>query len=103
MSDGGRDRAALGVRAWKAYQEWSAQRTAVRSIDRLGGTRQHLSVNPSDQQYQSNEAKQNGKALYEYENIPPKLRTVWAEDDEFNARVEGQDEMQAEQRQRDRI
>jgi hypothetical protein len=32
MSDGGRDRATLGVEAWKSSQEWSVQRAAVRSI-----------------------------------------------------------------------
>jgi hypothetical protein len=38
MSDGGRDRALLGVEVWKSSQKWSVQRSAVRSIawlDRL--------------------------------------------------------------------
>ena len=32
MSDGGRDRASLGVEVWKSSQKWSVQRSAVRSI-----------------------------------------------------------------------
>jgi hypothetical protein len=32
MSDGGRDRASLGVEVWKSSQKWNAQRAAVRSI-----------------------------------------------------------------------
>ena len=32
MSDGGRERASLGVEVWKSSQKWSAQRSAVRSI-----------------------------------------------------------------------
>ena len=32
MSDGGRDRASLGVEVWKSSQKWSARRSAVRSI-----------------------------------------------------------------------
>jgi hypothetical protein len=36
MSDGGRDRASLGVEGWKSSQEWSVQRSAVRSIAWLG-------------------------------------------------------------------
>ena len=32
MSDGGRERASLGVKVWKSSQNWSAQRSAVRSI-----------------------------------------------------------------------
>ena len=32
MSDGGRDRAAVGVKVWKSSQKWSVQRSAVRSI-----------------------------------------------------------------------
>jgi hypothetical protein len=32
MSDGGRDRASLGVEFWKSSQMWSVQRSAVRSI-----------------------------------------------------------------------
>src|SRR5947209_8757624 len=35
MSDGGRDRASLGVEVWKSSQKWSVQRSAVRSIARL--------------------------------------------------------------------
>jgi len=35
MSDGGRERPLLGVNVWKSSQEWSAQRSAVRSIARL--------------------------------------------------------------------
>src|SRR5207248_7902400 len=38
MSDGGRGRALLGVEVWKSSQEWSVERSAVRSIawlDRL--------------------------------------------------------------------
>jgi hypothetical protein len=36
MSDGGRDRASLGVEVWKSSQKWSVQRSAVRSIAWLG-------------------------------------------------------------------
>ena len=36
MSDGGRDRAAVGVKVWKSSQKWSVQRFAVRSIAWLG-------------------------------------------------------------------
>jgi hypothetical protein len=36
MSDGGRERALLGVEGWKSSQEWSVQRSAVRSIAWLG-------------------------------------------------------------------
>jgi hypothetical protein len=32
MSDGGRERATLGVKVWKSSQKWSVQRSAVRSI-----------------------------------------------------------------------
>jgi hypothetical protein len=32
MSDGGGDRASLGVEVWKSSQKWSVQRSAVRSI-----------------------------------------------------------------------
>jgi hypothetical protein len=32
MSDGGRDRASLGVKVWKSSQKWSVRRFAVRSI-----------------------------------------------------------------------
>jgi len=35
MSDGGRERASLGVEVWKSSQNRSAQRSAVRSIARL--------------------------------------------------------------------
>jgi hypothetical protein len=37
MSDGGRERAALGVEVWKPSQKWSVQRSAVRSIAWLDG------------------------------------------------------------------
>jgi len=36
MSDGGRERASLGVKEWKSFQKWSVQRSAVRSIPWLG-------------------------------------------------------------------
>jgi hypothetical protein len=36
MSDGGRDRASLGVKVWKSFQKWSVRRSAVRSIAWLG-------------------------------------------------------------------
>ena len=36
MSDGGRERASLGVEVWKSSQNLSAQRSAVRSIAWLG-------------------------------------------------------------------
>ena len=38
MSDGGRERASLGVNVWRSSQKWSGQRSDVRSIawlDRL--------------------------------------------------------------------
>jgi hypothetical protein len=39
MSDGGRDRASLGVEVWKSSQKWSLQRSAVRSIAWLDRSR----------------------------------------------------------------
>jgi hypothetical protein len=36
MSDGGRERASLGVEVLKSSQKWSVQRSAVRSIAWLG-------------------------------------------------------------------
>jgi hypothetical protein len=36
MSDGGRDRALLGVEVWKSCQKWSVRLSAVRSIAWLG-------------------------------------------------------------------
>jgi len=32
MSDGGRERASVGVEVWTSSQKWSVQRSAVRSI-----------------------------------------------------------------------
>jgi hypothetical protein len=37
MSDGGRDRASLGVKVWKSSQKWRTKRPAVRSIAWLDG------------------------------------------------------------------
>ena len=39
MSDGGRERASLGVEVQKSSQKWSVQRSAVRSIAWLGALR----------------------------------------------------------------
>jgi hypothetical protein len=39
MSDGGRERALLGVEVWKSSQKWSAQRSVVRSIAWLDAAR----------------------------------------------------------------
>ena len=39
MSDGGRDRASLGVKMWKSSQNVDAERSAVRSIAWLGSPR----------------------------------------------------------------
>jgi hypothetical protein len=36
MSDGGRERASLGMKIWKSFQKWGVQRSAVRSIAWLG-------------------------------------------------------------------
>jgi len=36
MSDGGRNRASVGMKVWKSSQKWSVQRSAVRSIAWLG-------------------------------------------------------------------
>jgi hypothetical protein len=36
MSDGGRERALLGVEVWKSSQKWSVRRSAIRSIAWLG-------------------------------------------------------------------
>jgi hypothetical protein len=36
MSDGGQERASLGVELSKSYQRWGARRSAVRSIGWLG-------------------------------------------------------------------
>jgi hypothetical protein len=41
MSDGGRERASLGVKVWKSSQKWSARRSAVRSIAWLGDLTWH--------------------------------------------------------------
>ena len=39
ISDGGRERASLGVGVWKSSQKWNVQRSAVRSIAWLDGWR----------------------------------------------------------------
>jgi hypothetical protein len=39
MSDGGRERALIGAEAWNSFQQWSARRSAVRSIAWLDGLR----------------------------------------------------------------
>src|SRR5436190_8037883 len=39
MSDGGRDRASIGLNVWKSSQKWSVRRSAVRSIAWLDGSR----------------------------------------------------------------
>ena len=39
MSDGGRERASIGVEVWKSSQRWSVQRSVVRSIAWLDGGR----------------------------------------------------------------
>src|ERR1043165_4898864 len=39
MSDGGRDRASVGVEVWKSSQKWSVRPSAVRSIAWLDGGR----------------------------------------------------------------
>ena len=36
MSDGGRDRASIGMDVWKSCQKWRVRRSAVRSIAWLG-------------------------------------------------------------------
>jgi hypothetical protein len=43
MSDGGRERALLGMKVWKSYQMWSAQRSSVRAIAWLDGWRGFIS------------------------------------------------------------
>jgi len=74
----------------------NAKRVAVRSSTWLGVGRQHVSVYPSDQQYQCKEAERNGNGLYANKNISPQFRTVWAEEDEDNMRIERDDEMDTE-------
>ena len=37
MSDGGRNRAPLGLKVWKSSQKWGIRRSAVRSIAWLDG------------------------------------------------------------------
>ncbi len=32
MSDGGRERASIGLKVWNSFQKWSVRRSAVRSI-----------------------------------------------------------------------
>ena len=44
MSDGGRERASLGVEGWKSSQKWRAERSAVRSIAWLGRLACYVSV-----------------------------------------------------------
>jgi hypothetical protein len=46
MSDGGRERAPVGVKVWKSSQKRSVQRSAVRSIAWLGLFVAKLSVSP---------------------------------------------------------
>jgi len=48
MSDGGRNRASLGVGVWKASQKWSVQRSAVRSIAWLGVADSQTKCNTDD-------------------------------------------------------
>src|SRR5205814_8636583 len=43
MSDGGRERASLGVEVWKSSQKWSAKRSVVRSIAWLDLSGERLS------------------------------------------------------------
>src|SRR5947207_7725432 len=43
MSDGGRDRASLGVEVWKSSKKWSAQRSGVRSIAWSERSEEHTS------------------------------------------------------------
>jgi hypothetical protein len=44
MSDGGRERASLGVEVWKSSQKLSVQRSAVRSIVWLGASGGFIAV-----------------------------------------------------------
>src|SRR5215212_1156856 len=46
MSDGGRERASLGLNVWKSSQKWGAQRSAVRSIAWLGAWREFVVIRP---------------------------------------------------------
>ena len=48
MSDGGRERASLGMEVWKSSQKWSARRSAVRSIAWLGLADSQTKCNTAD-------------------------------------------------------
>src|SRR6266850_1348160 len=48
MSDGGRERALLGVGVWKSSQKWSVRRSAVRSIAWLDGADSQTKCNTDD-------------------------------------------------------
>src|SRR5437899_6380354 len=62
MSDGGRDRASLGVGVWKSSQKWSVQRSAVRCIALLV-IQQLFMVERSGSQSGRSEAVNNSAAL----------------------------------------
>src|SRR5437762_10415643 len=57
MSDGGRDRALLGVEVWKSSQKWSVRRSAVRSIAWLGVSAKQL-VRPYELLFETGRTRQ---------------------------------------------
>src|SRR5437762_13599468 len=71
MSDGGRERASLGLGVWKSSQKWSVLRSAVRSIAWLGLSRgKHSLVSSDARQYLLNLLFGNSKVLH---HLCPKL------------------------------
>jgi len=56
MSDGGRERASLGVEVWKSSQKWSVQRSAVRSIAWLDASCLECAPNVRVMEHDQNES-----------------------------------------------
>src|SRR5450755_3178989 len=62
MSDGGRERALLGVEVWKSSQKSSVQRSAVRSIAWLDAGRSRRTA-LTDERYQRRNHQHNEQQL----------------------------------------
>ena len=50
MSDGGRERASVGVEVWKSSQKWRVQRSVVRSIAWLDFWSEYLAASSGKEQ-----------------------------------------------------
>src|SRR2546430_7390491 len=61
MSDGGRNRASLGVGVWKSSQKWSVQRSAVRSIAWLDALLSAYFTNPSSQRHNESAPRETAR------------------------------------------